>query len=161
MQEKIARSLIPYEQFLAGSFYGKFFARRLNLQLLRKDTEKWKSLQSTGKPLFNDSPASTQATEPLAIEQTTAVTKSKGKRKRIDHSEDEIDQLFKTTLGGTPKRAQLFVESSAQKASPHVGNTDQHVTSERGGDRALDDIMDAIKTAPRSEARSGRKKRVK
>ena len=48
-QEKIARSLIPHEHALAGSFYGKFFARNLNLHVLQRDPERWKSLQAAAK----------------------------------------------------------------------------------------------------------------
>jgi nucleolar protein 9 len=48
-QEKIARSLIPYEQFLAASYYGKYFAQQLNLYLLQCQLEEWKTIQADQK----------------------------------------------------------------------------------------------------------------
>lgn len=62
-QEKIARSLIPHEHALAGSFYGKFFARNLNLHVLQRDPERWKSLQAAAKqPPASTSNATTTTT---------------------------------------------------------------------------------------------------
>ena len=62
-QEKIARSLIPHEHTLAGSFYGKFFARNLNLHVLQRDPERWKSLQAAAK---QPPPASASVSGPNA-----------------------------------------------------------------------------------------------
>ncbi|KAF8894312.1 armadillo-type protein [Mucidula mucida] len=41
-KEKIARSVMDQEQALAASFYGKYFARGLNLYLLRKKPYEWR-----------------------------------------------------------------------------------------------------------------------
>ncbi|KAF8314735.1 ARM repeat-containing protein, partial [Clavulina sp. PMI_390] len=45
LRERIARTLIPHENSLAGSFYGKFFARNLHLTLLRRKPEEWRKMQ--------------------------------------------------------------------------------------------------------------------
>ncbi|CDO74124.1 hypothetical protein BN946_scf185043.g174 [Trametes cinnabarina] len=49
LKEKIARSVMPYEHALAGSAFGKFFARHLALHVLQRDPERWKSMQSAAK----------------------------------------------------------------------------------------------------------------
>ncbi|TCD70472.1 Nucleolar protein 9 [Steccherinum ochraceum] len=163
LKEKIARSLIPHEQFLAGSFYGKFFARRLNLQLLRKDTEKWKSMQSSSKP---PPPASATKTAEASLPDAGQSTRDdKRKRKRPGKEGDEIDQLFNTALGKKTKKAgitQTVDEAAEESARAGAAEQDEKQTAPKTGhDKALDDVLGAIQAAPKSEVRSKKKKRVK
>ncbi|KAK0436050.1 armadillo-type protein [Desarmillaria tabescens] len=44
MKEKIAWSMMDYEQSLAASFYGRFFVRALNLYVLKKRPGEWRDL---------------------------------------------------------------------------------------------------------------------
>ncbi|TBU50501.1 ARM repeat-containing protein [Dichomitus squalens] len=133
LKEKIARSLIPHEHALAGSFYGKFFARNLNLHVLQRDPERWKSMQATAKQPV---PASGSASNPTAASRqpqpkslgqkpepgadVPAVTATAqktdadadrgggGKRKaKGSRPQDEIDALFDATLGKKVKKAEL------------------------------------------------------
>ncbi|KAG8834892.1 Nucleolar protein 9 [Serendipita sp. 399] len=45
LKEKIARSLIPHQQSLASSYYGKFFAKKLQLSLLLRKPDEWRLAQ--------------------------------------------------------------------------------------------------------------------
>ncbi|KAG8801311.1 Nucleolar protein 9, partial [Serendipita sp. 400] len=45
LKEKIARSLIPHQQTLAASYYGKFFAKKLQLSLLLRKPDEWRVAQ--------------------------------------------------------------------------------------------------------------------
>ncbi|KAJ7179528.1 armadillo-type protein [Mycena filopes] len=92
LKEKIARSLIPQESFLAGSFYGKFFARNLNLYLLQRRPDEWRTLQ-TERTRAAQPPA--PATQPAA---DATPLKERKKRKR-EGAGDEIDELFSTAMG--------------------------------------------------------------
>jgi nucleolar protein 9 len=47
LQEKIARILVEHEESLMQSYYGKFFARTVNLPLFRRDPRKWKVSQQS------------------------------------------------------------------------------------------------------------------
>ncbi|KAG6919605.1 hypothetical protein DXG01_003469 [Tephrocybe rancida] len=44
LKEKIGPSLSIYAQFLTGSFYGKLFARDLNLCILQRRPGDWKTM---------------------------------------------------------------------------------------------------------------------
>jgi len=45
LREKIAQSMIPFERELLQSYYGKYFARSLDLPLLRRSPAKWREVQ--------------------------------------------------------------------------------------------------------------------
>ncbi|KAG8813556.1 Nucleolar protein 9, partial [Serendipita sp. 401] len=45
LKEKIARSLIPHQQTLVASYYGKFFAKKLQLSLLLRKPDEWRVAQ--------------------------------------------------------------------------------------------------------------------
>ena len=121
LREKIARSLAPHEHALAGSFYGKFFARNLALHVLRRDPERWKSMQAAAKqsqPSVVSPTAQAQApAKALAQKQnnggatagddvpSASVPMEKGKKKA--QPQDEIDALFESTLGKAVKKADL------------------------------------------------------
>jgi len=98
-QEKIARSLIPKEQELAGSFYGKFFARNLNLHVLRRRPEEWRDLQSERRQ--QDKLNTIQPNDLIATPTSASQEVGNGKRR---NRVDEIDVLFDERLGKRAKK---------------------------------------------------------
>ena len=184
LKEKIARSLIPHEHNLAGSFYGKFFARNLNLHVLQRDAERWKSMQAAAKapPPAPTPIASVQKNGFSAVEspqklgesQKPDAAKSSGKGKSKAQPQDEIDALFDATLGKKVKKAEL--STAASKSSKEENDTPRKAKSSRdekgekkskkrkdrddgGVDRDLTDILGAIRSAPKDD--KGSKKRKK
>ncbi|KAF8529284.1 ARM repeat-containing protein [Hysterangium stoloniferum] len=84
LKEKIARSLLPHEQFLAGSHFGRFFTKNLGLTLLKRNIDHWKATRSKQyKPVTS---ANAIPTVPEDVPNTKTL-----KRKP---EEDEIDTLF-------------------------------------------------------------------
>lgn len=154
--------MIPHETTLAGSFYGKFFARNLNLHLLKKNTEEWKNIQANNKlasqPKKPAEPSSKPSiTEPTKVEvKETEQTSSKSeKRKRKHRPEDEIDELFDNTLGKKIKRAGLADEEQAKTKS-----TEKNKTKAEGvQDKGLKDVLGAIQSAPKGDDRGHGKKK--
>ncbi|KAG1836483.1 armadillo-type protein [Suillus tomentosus] len=107
LREKIARSLITHEQFLAASYFGKFFARNINLYLLQRRPDEWRELQSQSKssPGPTISPPAPSATAPMSNPDDAEVSRpSKTSKKRRGRPEDEIDAVFNTNLGAVTKR---------------------------------------------------------
>jgi len=151
LKEKIARSLIPQEHFLVASYYGKFFARNLNLHLLQKRPQEWKDAQARKK-------ATLSATHSAKIEESKAeetaassnavdapiTPERKTKRKRTD-AEDEISAVFDIALGKKVKKG------STKKTSPSTRILDVTPSD-------LDGIMDAIKKAPTTKKSNHGKK---
>ncbi|KAJ7762821.1 armadillo-type protein [Mycena maculata] len=142
LKEKIARSLISQEQFLAGSYYGKFFARNLNLYLLQRRPDEWRTMQtdrsrSTAKPVA--APTS-QAVEAIP-------GKERKKRKR-DAGGDEIEELFGATMGKKVKKAAL-----GETVEP-----ESKVLLEASLDTGLADVMGAIRAAPSEGKTHGKRK---
>lgn len=162
--------MIAHEPFLAGSFYGKFFARRLNLHLLRKDKDKWKDLQSSSRPAPSATSSHSQPSQPsegdignVSQSPLFAIGDS-GKRKRATQGEDEIDQLFSATLGSKTKRAELSSqqpEPAKDEALPKAKKVKTKTSGTDGHDKVLYEVFGAIKSAPKSDVRSGKKKRSK
>ncbi|KAJ7265839.1 armadillo-type protein [Mycena haematopus] len=139
LKEKIARSLIPQEQFLAGSYYGKFFARNLNLYLLQRRPDEWRAMQTV-----RNRPAEqpTVSMSPVQAVEEVSPKKERKKRKR-DAGGDEIDELFTAAMGKKVKKAALVEPTlPSNKAAPL--------------ENGLADIMGAIRAAP---AEKGKQKR--
>jgi len=151
-QEKIARSLIPHETRLAGSFYGKYFARSLSLHLLQRRPDEWRSLQSVSaaRPLKN--PAPVPDADPESDQPPTHSKPAQRKRKRGAQPADEIDAVFEAALGKKVKRGTL--------TSTEVAAVDG--TQEKGKEKKekgeLGDVLSAIRSAPTDEKRHRRKK---
>ncbi|KAJ3571667.1 hypothetical protein NP233_g3597 [Leucocoprinus birnbaumii] len=160
LKEKIARSLIPHQQFLASSFYGKFFNRNLNLHLLQRRPDEWRNLQAEKRKKLEDATpkdsSSSQPTkesavipsthQPSATESTSPQPKKKRKRQ-----ENEIDALFNASLGKKVKKGAL--EHESRKAVVSTGES-------APVDKGLQEILGAIKLAPNSEkSKSKRSKR--
>ncbi|RDX53030.1 ARM repeat-containing protein [Lentinus brumalis] len=173
LKEKIARSLIPHEHALAGSFYGKFFARHLNLHVLQRDPERWKSMQAATKA---PAPAPTPAPKPPAAEESprthsdaTKSDKSAKKGKGKARPQDEIDALFDAKLGKKIKKAELATEDKPKEEPVGVKSSKDEKgekkskkrkdREEGGADRDLADVLGAIRSAPKED--KGPKKRKK
>jgi nucleolar protein 9 len=144
-QEKIARSLIPQEQFLAGSYYGKFFARNLNLYLLQRRPDEWRTMQSDRKRAAV--PPAVAAPSPV---QSAEETKKERKKRKRDAAGDEIDDLFGAALGKKVKKAALVDAVQPESKVLPSGK-------ETALDRGLSDVMGAIRAAP-GEGKGKRKR---
>ncbi|KAI0035625.1 ARM repeat-containing protein [Vararia minispora EC-137] len=182
LKEKIARSLVPHDMDLAASFYGKFFARRLNLHLLQRRPTEWRNMQS--KPVAVAPKAGALLlTKPqtATLSQVDAPTSSKDvsgteKRKRR-HGEDEIDALFDSALGRKVKRAALGVDGESGEGPDEGAKKDRNGGDARNADVAsrrepkgkrkreedrggtVVDVLSAIRAAPRTEEKMKMKKR--
>lgn len=155
LQEKIAKSLQSYEQNLAGSRYGKYFVRNMNILLLKRDPDAWRAQQSSKREISTPSTSgktkapSVSAPDKPSEQLLTEVTpKLSSKRKRKEG--DDIDKLFDSALGKKQKRSAL---PSAREG--HTVSMDYDATG-------LESILGAIKDAPKGDSdRKHKKKKVK
>lgn len=152
-QEKIAKSLITQEQALAASYYGKFFARNLNLYLLQRRPQDWRDLQSERKKVQDQQQkASTEPAKPVEIVEHPTDTPDTADqvthhRKRKAAPENEIDALFNEKLGKRIKKGAL---SDAGPSAP-VKKVDAPA------DRDLQQIFGAIRSAPGTDKKHRKK----
>lgn len=154
LREKIARSLVVHEQFLAASYFGKFFARNINLYLLQRRPDEWRELQSQSKSNSGSttSPAALPSA-PSAIVQrpdsgdAEVSRPSKTSKKRRSRPEDEIDAVFNASLGAKVKRTAVNATGSSEKLV--VQKSDQ----------GLQDILGAIRAAPSDDGGRGKRQR--
>ncbi|KAG6885129.1 hypothetical protein C0993_005707 [Termitomyces sp. T159_Od127] len=150
LKEKIARSLFVHEQSLAASYYGKFFARNLNLYLLRRRPNEWKTMQVDRKRAQEATNKSSALSDSVPDPGPHLdVVRQSAKRKRHVQSEDEIDAVFNASLGKRIKKAAL---SQSISREPEKMNVNQ-----RGETDGLQTVLGAIKSAPKDE-RSDRKR---
>ncbi|KII96011.1 hypothetical protein PLICRDRAFT_34962 [Plicaturopsis crispa FD-325 SS-3] len=167
LKEKIARSLIPFESFLAGSYYGKFFARGLNLYLLQKRPDEWKALQAQRKAASAQATTASTALPHAAVTSTPHTPASSQKRKR---PENEIDALFDATLGRRQKKSAIVAAEDAEDNGSKLPTRTQNLKPEKvpsvptektrqGQGDDLSDVLGAIRTAPKGEKREKRRKR--
>jgi len=149
LKEKIARSLIAQEQFLAGSYYGKFFARNLNLYLLQRRPDEWRTMQTNrNRPAEPPTVSVSAPPPPTQPVDEVSSTKERKKRKR-DAGGDEIDELFTAAMGKKVKKAAL-VEVVQPESEP--------LPSDKATlDTGLSDVMGAIRAAP-AEGKGKRKR---
>ncbi|KAK7061362.1 armadillo-type protein [Favolaschia claudopus] len=136
LKEKIARSLISQEQFLAASYYGKFFARNLNLYLLQRRPDEWRALQTE-----RHKPAQTAPASQAPVEETPSKKHTEAKKRKRDQGGDEIDELFNAAMGKKVKKAAL-VESISTESDVLQPNKPTKQ------DRGLSDVLGAIRAAP-------------
>lgn len=180
LKEKIARSLFAHEHALAGSRYGKFFARSVNLHLLQRNPDQWRDQQSAAK----DNGAGTQpgkqmqmnGTKQPAVPSTAAspavtsttpgepVDRRDKKRRRKEAPEDEIDVLFGERLGKKVKKGELKPKDEKSVKS----EKGDEVHDERGkaakvdtADKDLKDVLGAIRAAPKDDGAHRKKKRAR
>ncbi|KAG2053480.1 ARM repeat-containing protein [Suillus hirtellus] len=150
LREKIARSLITHEQFLAASYFGKFFARNINLYLLQRRPDEWRELQSQSKSSSGPtiSPPAPSATAPMSNPDDDEVSRpSKTSKKRRGRPEDEIDAVFNTNLGAITKRTAVSA----------TGSSDKFVVQKP--DQGLQDVLGAIRAAPSDNGGRGKRQR--
>lgn len=159
LKEKVARSLIPQEQFLAGSYYGKFFSRNLNLYLLKRRPDEWKTFQSNKKAVANSTASALNNNSYTATEAGTSILNgeppnappSKKKRKRETRAKDEIDELF----DHSNKRAK---GDKATAATPRTKSATDAVSKEKSTDTPVDkelkDVFNAIRDAPKGDKKA-------
>lgn len=173
---------MPHEHYLAGSFFGKYFARALNLQLLKRDPDRWRDVQSGAgasagtKDVTANSKPSVQATgkSPHAGEVTNSAQEGSKKRKRTSHKDDEIEELFEATLGWKVKKAELKpaptegadqksrgLEDVQQKEDKTVKAGKKSKKGVKDGDKDLQDVLGAIKAAPKDDKVKGKKGKKK
>lgn len=171
---------------MAGSFYGKFFARRLNIYLLQRDPEQWKNLQINNKSTSQaPTPARVQSPAPPVSTPHTATNSARVKEgadeqapaKSKKRKGDEIDQLFEAKLGKKVKKAGLGPDvAPSQPASVPKEEANETVKDGKeakekkrrkrdqgdlnGKDNDLKDILGAIKAAPKDDKSHKRKKRM-
>lgn len=171
--------MIPHEHALAGSFYGKYFARSLNLHLLQRNPEQWKDQQSATKAAppqpsqpkalsGNVPPTPTTSTQtPAPVEASENVTKGSKKRKHKGDAEDEIDALFDAKLGKKIKKGGLGRKDEEDhevksKGEEHDGSTKKRKrhAKDEPADNDLKDVLGAIKAAPKDDGAHRKKKRA-
>ncbi|KAF8164817.1 armadillo-type protein [Crassisporium funariophilum] len=154
LKEKIARSLVTKEQVLAASYYGKFFARNLNLYLLQRRPEEWRNLQSERKRSQEEKPAA--ALIPSTTEIHHEQAPSTDKRKRKSRPEDEIDALFNAKLGKRIRKAALAETIPVSQSPVKV----EAVKEDKGTkDKSLQQVLGAIRSAPKDEAHMKKSKK--
>ncbi|KAF9649340.1 ARM repeat-containing protein [Thelephora ganbajun] len=113
LKEKIAKSLQLHEQSLAGSQYGKYFVRNMNLLLLKRDPDAWRAQQSSrGKVPISSTSGQTKSISSISTaekpsEQPSAEAPPKLISKRKRKEGDDIDKVFDSTLGKKQKRSAL------------------------------------------------------
>jgi nucleolar protein 9 len=154
LREKIARSLVVHEQFLAASYFGKYFARNINLYLLQRRPDEWRELQSQSKSNSGSTTSpSTLPSAPSAIVQMPNSDDAevshppKTSKKRRNRPEDEIDAVFNANLGGKVKRAAVST----------VGSSDKLIMQK--SDQGLQDVLGAIRAAPSDGGGRGKRQR--
>ncbi|KAF7792114.1 hypothetical protein EIP86_003144 [Pleurotus ostreatoroseus] len=170
LKEKIARSVIPHERVLVGSFYGKFFARNLNLHLLQRNSEQWKTLQAGKKPNLTSAVSTVKLDEKTSqlkessppVEHPDAQTENK--RKRKVRPADEIDQLFEEKLGKKVKKAELKSDAPVKTDKGSERDLKKKKKKRRKdegkeADKGLDVVLGAIKAAPKTEEKRRHKKK--
>ncbi|KIJ32368.1 hypothetical protein M422DRAFT_265865 [Sphaerobolus stellatus SS14] len=137
LKEKIAKSLLPHEQFLVGSHFGRFFARNLGLPLYKRNPDQWKATRAQQhKAVASSSNAiSTFASGP----ESEAKSSQKRKRKDPEEEEGDIDRLFSGI--GKYKHAQVG-EPRPKKPVAELETT----------------VLNAIKAAPDSQPSKKKKK---
>ncbi|KAF9518476.1 hypothetical protein BS47DRAFT_1289620 [Hydnum rufescens UP504] len=151
LRERIARSLIPHERFLAGSFYGKFFARNLHLTLLQRKPEEWKALQTKAKTTTEVDSSRSVLPPSSSLQDSSAKAegdsiKIQKKTKRKHPEEDPIDSVFSGAgkLQRNPTRPIV-----APVPVPESGTT---------MDKGLSEVLGAIKDVPKGTALRERKR---
>ncbi|KAI0313257.1 armadillo-type protein [Amylostereum chailletii] len=160
LKEKIARSLVTQEAFLSGSYYGKFFARNLNLYLLQRRPDEWRNLQ-TSKTSQPTKP--TTAPIPQAQVPSDDSSPTKKKRKRGDGAGDVIDELFDKALGKKIKKGSLSTDVPFAADPPNAQLAEGTKRTKRrdaggGPEDDLGTVLGAIRQAPKGEEKVRRKK---
>lgn len=153
---------MPHENFLAGSFYGKFFARNLHLTLLRRKPDEWKKMQMDQKNKALNAggaiqphsaphiPLSSTQSDSTAPQHDGKIGEKKKKRKRDDVIEDIFESTTRhkkstTTPSSTTTVTQIMLDTTAvpdAKLKAQLESTD----------KSMADVLGAIKEVPKGTA---------
>lgn len=167
-RKKIARSVVPHEHFLAGSMYGKYFARKLNLHLLQRKPDQWRDQQSATKAAASHPTQSNPAQSSAPADEASASTDEPRKRKHEAAPKDEIDALFDATFGKKIKKGGLGLGGDAEEQKPKLAKSlgdEQHSKKKRKQDTSMEEdkdlkhVLGAIREAPKDD--SNHRKKVK
>lgn len=150
LKEKIGRSLFAHEQTLVASYYGKFFARNVNLSLLQRRPEDWRNMQADRKRTHGQSNHIAGAELPT-IEGSEISPQYPVKRKRHARVDDDIDALFNASFGKKVKKAALGPELGSTPITSKSGQDQGMGMSESNQDLGLARVFGAIRTAPKDE----------
>lgn len=157
---------MQHEMFLAGSFYGKFFARNLHLTLLKRKPDEWKQNQARAKLAKAEGSSARKPvapTHPIRSNATSGApagedpSHSEKKRKRDEKPKDEIDALFATATK-KPRNA------DSKPSAPTVKPVKKEVEEPKAGvaDEDMSRVLGAIKAVPKGQAlREGKSKSKK
>ena len=153
LQGKIASSLRPHEQNLAGSQYGKYFVRNMNLLLLKRDPDAWRAQQSSKREAPTPSTSIQAKSVPISTsekssEQHSMEVSPKLPSKRKKKEGDDIDKLFDSAFGKRQKRSALPQSQGEPNTFTNSDATE------------LESIIGAIKAAPKGE-KDGKYKKKK
>jgi nucleolar protein 9 len=131
---------MSHQQLLAASYYGKFFSRKLQLSLLQRRPDEWKTAQTkTDQKPLHTAQSSNQLKRSQESREEEAQTKRKRKR---EEERDEIDVLFDRVKEHRHSKITSIPEKEESRA--------------HGKD--LEDVLSAIKTAPKGESTKRRKR---
>ena len=131
--------MIPHDRDLAASYYGRFFARNLNLQLLQRRPEEWRNMQAELRKQKGRE-------QQIPSSSGEKADKAPQKRKRKEHKDDELDALFVSPNSKKAKRPTLESGDSERATKPVGNETD------------MQSIFHAIKATPGHEKRARSKR---
>jgi nucleolar protein 9 len=114
---------------LYGSYYGKYFAKRLKLHLLQRRPDEWRELQSQGK-------IADVSNSVKHVDSHTKPEDKGGKKRKRSRQPDEIDVLFRDALGKKPKKGALVLD---------VGDGQLERKNDFQLDKELQDVLGSIK----------------
>lgn len=151
---------------------------------MKKNPEEWKTAQANSKFASTQVQRDVESKSAPSAATTATITSPHGgqslehrersstvqvqetQRKRKARPEDEIDELFDKTIGKKIKRAGL--RGDEKITGQPLKTTEMVSTKKRRKDRegqmkdkALEDVIDAIKSAPKDSSDHKKKKRTK
>ena len=124
--------------------------RKLNLMLLKRKPDEWRNAQSTHKS--HAPTTSTPVPPPAKAQAPAASTEAKEavkKSKKRQRPENEIDELFSTSLGKRTKTARIETADVEMETAPTAAT--------QTADKTLSAVLGAIQQAPKGDG--GRKKK--
>ncbi|QRV72650.1 Pumilio-family RNA binding repeat [Ceratobasidium sp. AG-Ba] len=146
LKERIAKSILPHEDALAASYYGKYFARNLHLTMLKRDPAAWRDMQRNQKAASIQAiPSGAEPSPSVAtMSPQDAAAERKKKRKRAEDP-DEIDVLF-SKAPPTGKLASSKNTPTGQPVAPAEIQLESRVA-----DPELGEVLGAIKKVSKKE----------
>lgn len=161
---------MPHENFLAGSFYGKFFARHLHLTLLRRKPDEWKKMQmheknNTLNPGAAPSRPQQQPYTSAHVQHSSSVAtpdraKHQAKEEKVKKRkrEDVIEDIFETKhthKNTSAKPEQIGRVLSSQPPTNLVNSQVLEPVPKiqlEPADKSMADILGAIREVPKGTA---------